>query len=120
MYPHLPKCVMRQFDYMQYIPRDPYVLVPPAMTGRDMDIMFDDHLNNLVPKGKWITIAPSHWSVVHNYNKWLLRVLYPYMTLDALGDPPRPAHQEILEEDEAREDHVVDGLPRCHLIVEIE
>lgn len=43
-FPHLPECVKRQFDYMQYIPRDPYVSFPPAMTHKDIDVMFDDYL----------------------------------------------------------------------------
>lgn len=34
-------------------------------------------------------------------------------------DPPRPAHQEILEEDHAQLGHVDDIFPRCCCIVEI-
>lgn len=39
MYPHLPEPAMQQFDYMQYILRDPYAPAPPAMARRDVDIM---------------------------------------------------------------------------------
>lgn len=42
-----------------------------------------------------------------------------YMTLDALGYPYMPSHQEILEEEQAREDHVIDVFPRCRRIMEI-
>lgn len=41
------------------------------------------------------------------------------MTPDALRDTPRPAHQEILEEEQTRAYHVVDMLSRCHRIVEL-
>lgn len=37
----------------------------------------------------------------------------------ALGDPCRPAHQEILEDEQTWEDHVVDVFPRCRPIMEI-
>lgn len=45
------------------------------------------------------------------------RVSHPYMTLDILGDPPRPAHQDILEEEQARVDHVVDVLHKYRCIM---
>lgn len=44
---------------------------------------------------------------------------HSYIAHAALGDPPRPAHQEILEEEQAQLDHVEDALLRCHYIVEI-
>lgn len=47
------------------------------------------------------------------------RVSHSYTTLDAQGDPPSPANQEILEEKQAREDHNVDVLPVCHCIMDL-
>lgn len=41
------------------------------------------------------------------------------MIHDALGDPMRPAHQEILEEEQTRADYVIDVFPRCRCIMEI-
>lgn len=46
-------------------------------------------------------------------------VPHPYMVQDALRDPPRPAHQDILEEEQAMTYHVVDVLPRCRYIMQI-
>lgn len=40
------------------------------------------------------------------------------MTPDAHGDPPRPTHQEILEEEHARINHIIDVLPACQRITE--
>lgn len=42
MYLHLPECVMRQFDYMQFILRYPSESAPTAMEHRDVDAIFDD------------------------------------------------------------------------------
>lgn len=42
------------------------------------------------------------------------------MTLDAEGDPPRSAHQDILEDEQTMADHVVDVLPIYHRIVAIK
>lgn len=44
---------------------------------------------------------------------------HPYITPDALGYPSKPAHPEILEEEQAREDHVVNVFPRLRRIIEI-
>ena len=44
MYPHLPERVMRQFRYMQVIPREPFVSAPHTMVHKDVDAMYDDFL----------------------------------------------------------------------------
>lgn len=67
MYPHLSECVIWQLGYMQYIPRDPYVSAPHAMTHRDMDYMFDDYLNHLVLEEARNTITESHYNYVDSY-----------------------------------------------------
>lgn len=41
------------------------------------------------------------------------------MIHNVLGDPLKSTHQEILEEKQAREDHIVDVLPKCRRIMEI-
>lgn len=41
------------------------------------------------------------------------------MAPDAKGEPHRLAHQEILEEDHARVDHVIDVLSACHCIMDL-
>lgn len=51
MYPHLPERVMRQFDYMHFLPKDPYEYALPAMTHRDTGVIYDDYLNHLILNG---------------------------------------------------------------------
>lgn len=41
------------------------------------------------------------------------------MVHDAPGDPSRPTHQEIIEEEHTQLGHAHDVLPRCRCIVEI-
>lgn len=84
---------MQHFGYMKYIPRDPHVSAPPAMTCRDMSIMFDDYLNHLVPEETRSTITSSDWSNVDGYIRWLFRISHPYIRHDALEDPPMPTHR---------------------------
>lgn len=118
-YPHMPESVMHQFGYMHYIPRDPFVSAPSTLTRRVMDVMFDDYLNHLVSEEAQSTIAHNDWSYVDDYIWWFFSVSHPYMILDALGDPPRPAHQKILKEELIGEDHVIDMLPKYRRIMEI-
>lgn len=56
---HLPECVMQKFSYMQYIPRDPYVFVSPAMTRRVRNVIFDDYLNHMVSEKTHSSIYES-------------------------------------------------------------
>lgn len=72
-YPNLSERVMRQFDYILFIPRDPYEYAPSIMTESDMDTMFDDYLYHLVPDEALSTITSSDWSVVHDYIQWYFR-----------------------------------------------
>lgn len=39
------------------------------------------------------------------------------MTPDTLGRPPRPAHEEIPENEQAIDDHAIDVLPDCQNIM---
>lgn len=87
---------------------------PPTMVHRDIDEMYDDFLNHLVPTESRDVVAPREWSCALGYIQWYFIVSHPYMTSDAQGDPSRPNHQEILEEENAREDYVVDVLLACH------
>ncbi|CAL5197040.1 unnamed protein product [Lathyrus oleraceus] len=117
--PHLPERVMRQFDCTKTIPIHPVVSTPPALTHTQMDDMFDDYESHLAPKEAQSIIAPSDWSHVDGYIKEFFRVSHPYMVQASLGDPPRPAHQEILEEEQTQLDHAKDVLPRYRRIMGI-
>lgn len=98
-FPHLHEQVKRQFGYIQTIPRHLVVFAPPAMTQRDMNDMFDEYLSRLVLEEARSIITERDWSYVDRYIRWLFRVSHMFMVRVALGDPLRPTHQEILEEE---------------------
>lgn len=72
--PHLPECVMWQFDYSQIILRHPILSTPPALTCRQMDAMCDDYDSHLVLE-TWSTIVVRDWSHVDSYIRWFYRDL---------------------------------------------
>ncbi|CAL5208827.1 unnamed protein product [Lathyrus oleraceus] len=99
--PHLPERVMRQFNYTQTIPRHHVFSTSLALTRRHVDVMFDDYESHLVSEEAHSTIALSEWSYVDGYIRWFFRVSHPYMVHAVPRDPPRPAHQKILEEEQS-------------------
>ncbi|XP_058749189.1 uncharacterized protein LOC131622176 [Vicia villosa] len=70
----------------------------------------------MVPEEVLATRAESDWSCVDGYITWYYRVLHPYMFPVALGDPSRPAHEEILRTHQAEMDHTQDILLRYRQI----
>ena len=87
---------------------------------RDMDDLFDNFENHLVPDEASSTVALDDLSYEYNYMIWFFRVFHLYMIEDALENPPMPAHHEILEEEEPMRDHAHDVLRRCRHIMELE
>lgn len=57
--PHLPECVIRNFGYTRSIPKYLVVSVPPALTHRQVNDMFDDYHSHLVPEEARIIIFVS-------------------------------------------------------------
>ena len=117
--PYLPERVMRQFGYTQTIPRHPAVSAPLGLTRREIDDIFADYEHHLVPEEARATTAPTDWACADGYISWFFTVSHPYMVPTAPGSPPRPAHQEILEEQQSQMDHTQDVLPRCRRILQI-
>ena len=55
--------------------------------------------------------APISWHCVEGYVTWFYTVSHPIMTLDALGRPPRPAHEDILDNQHTQDDHAPNVFP---------
>ena len=57
--------------------------------------------------------ASRMWHFAEGYTTWFYLVSHPYMTPEFEGRPLRPAHEELLENEQAEDDHVTDLLPIC-------
>ncbi|XP_058742341.1 uncharacterized protein LOC131614809 [Vicia villosa] len=88
--------VMRQFGFIQTIPRDPVVSAPTTVKRRDIDALFDNFENHFVPEEARSTVARDGWSYEYGYMIWFLCLSHPYMIQDTPRNPLRPVHQEIL------------------------
>ncbi|XP_058741300.1 uncharacterized protein LOC131613668 [Vicia villosa] len=58
-------------------------------------------------------------SIVRRHLDDLLASYESYLTPDAPGRQPRPAHEEILENEQGMDDHAVNVLPICQNIMRI-
>lgn len=61
----------------------------------------------------------SQWSYVDSYIIWLYSVSHFVITPDVLERPPRPAHEEILENEQIRDDHAIVVFPICQNIMRL-
>ncbi|XP_050897796.1 uncharacterized protein LOC127104665 [Lathyrus oleraceus] len=110
MYPHLSERAMRQFGLQQMIPRNPFTSAPLTICHRDLDVILDDFYSHLILEKEHSVPAGDPWAYEHGYIQWFYQVPHPYMISNVAGALPRPAHQEILEEVRAWDDHTVDLL----------
>lgn len=95
---------------LQIVMRSPFVFSPNNIVRRHLDDILADYESHLVPEEYKSMLATSQWSYVDGYMTWFNSVSHPVMILYALECPPRPAHEEILENEQARDDHVIDVL----------
>ncbi|XP_058756413.1 uncharacterized protein LOC131629646 [Vicia villosa] len=98
---YLSEHVMRQFRYAQTIPRNPIVSNPIAMTRKLLDEIFTDWEHHMVPEEARAMLEEHDWSCAEGYITWYYKVSHPYMHPAAEGDPPRPAHEDILRAHQA-------------------
>lgn len=96
LYPHLPERVMRQFRYLQVVPREPFVSASHSMIHMDVYVMYDDFYNHLVLDEARSVVAPHECSSVFNYMEWYFIMSHLYVTPYAQRDPPRSTQHEML------------------------
>lgn len=92
MLPYIPERVSQQFGYVKGIAKDPIDVAPPTDYHMDVDKIFAPYFNHVVLEDVQYVPAPHPWSTIYGYIQWFYRVTHTFMTLDAEGDPPRPAH----------------------------
>ncbi|XP_058774201.1 uncharacterized protein LOC131648465 [Vicia villosa] len=121
---YLSEWYMQQFDYVQTIPRSPTQASRDTIARWDLNDIFEDWEQHMVPEEYRLMQESSSWQYVEGYVIWFYTVSHPIMTLDALGHPPRSAHEKILENQqligqEALESGIIErGSPEAVSIME--
>ncbi|CAJ2632552.1 unnamed protein product [Trifolium pratense] len=104
---HLPERVLRQFQHVQGIPRNPSMSATSGMNLCEIDRVFTEELELRMideeMRGRPVT---SPWDTEPGYMSWFYRVSHPVMRpVEAPESPPRPPNLEVLiEAAEARND----------------
>lgn len=115
MYMYLPEGC--KFGFLRIILRSPFVDAHISIVRRHLDDILADYESHLVPEKYQSMSATSQWHYAESYMTWFYHVPHPVITLDAPRLPPRPAHEEILKNEQARDDHIVDVLSICQNIM---
>ncbi|XP_058779865.1 uncharacterized protein LOC131653631 [Vicia villosa] len=105
--------MVRQFGRMSMIPRSPFAAAPNIISRRDLTAIFQDLKHHLVPEEYRSMRITESWHCVDGYVTWFYQVLHPIMTLDTPWRPPRPTHEELLENQQVEDDHATNLLPIC-------
>ncbi|XP_058765318.1 uncharacterized protein LOC131638792 [Vicia villosa] len=95
-------------EYREAIPFDEISLYTGWLAASStiiLDEVFVDWEHHMVHEEARATITEHEWSYVEGYISWYYRVSHPYMLPATDGDPPRPAHEEILRTHQAELDH---------------
>ncbi|KAK2451752.1 hypothetical protein QL285_010779 [Trifolium repens] len=104
---HLPERVLRQFKFVQGIPRHPSTSATPGMNLFEIDRVWMEELElRMIDEGMRGAAVVNPWDHEPGYIRWFYRVSHPIMRpLDGAEEPPRPANLEVvMEEQEARHD----------------
>ncbi|XP_058776123.1 uncharacterized protein LOC131650430 [Vicia villosa] len=94
---YMPEGCMCPFVYVQIIPRSPFDFAPNSIMRRHIDDILTDYKSHLVPEEYRSMTATSQCSYVDNYMICFSIASRPIMTLDTPRRPPRPAREDILE-----------------------
>lgn len=74
-----------------------FVYVPNSTVCRHLYDIFAVYESHMVPEEYQSMSVTSQWSYVDNYMTWFYGVSHPVMTPETPRHSPRPAHEEILE-----------------------
>lgn len=80
---------------MYGIPRDPTFVSLAIVLCRNVDEIFAEYHEHLVPRDVSSVSASRLWNTTYDYIQWFYRVSCPYMTPASDGGPRRSSHQEI-------------------------
>ena len=93
MYRHLPERVLRQYKYVQSVPRHPMDVVelpPPQIVQA-----FVDFRTHTLKEPDWgQPTGEQTWRMADGYVLWYPKVSHPQIFPPLPGDLPRPANEE--------------------------
>ncbi|MCI01603.1 serine/threonine-protein phosphatase 7 long form-like protein, partial [Trifolium medium] len=103
---HLPERVLRQFGYVQGIPRDPAASAPSGLTMDQIDDAFLEEMEDrLIDEDMRGAAVVNRWDYEPGYISWYYRVSHPLMLkIPPHTDLPRPPMLEVLIEEQTRND----------------
>ncbi|GAU28133.1 hypothetical protein TSUD_295710 [Trifolium subterraneum] len=113
---HLPERVLRQFKYVQGIPRDPDVSTP-NMNVFEIDRVWAEEMDmRLIDENMRGQAVVNAWDCDPGYVLWFYKVSHPKMRpLEAPEDQPRPPELEVLLE-ESQQRHDPNPLGICRRV----
>lgn len=76
---HRPKCISHSYA----LPRNPIVVAHVIVLRKNVDVIFVDYHEHMVPKDVCNVSAPRPWSMLYGYIQWFYKVSHSYMTTDA-------------------------------------
>ncbi|KAK2421162.1 protein MAIN-LIKE [Trifolium repens] len=100
---HLPERVLRQYGYVQTIPRPPAAAAPSGLTVDKIDQVFMEEMEErLIDQEMRGAAVENPWDHQPGYIAWYYKVSHPKMLrLEAHSKPPEPPHLEVLVEQQA-------------------
>jgi hypothetical protein len=101
----MPERVLRQFGYIQTVPRHPHESAPPQVTLVDITYRFQHFLDHVLTPQQLCHCALQGVEAEEGYIRWFYPVSHPRMILP-LEDVqvPRPLEQQALDEVDVEED----------------